>query len=77
MDKRRMAELVIIDLAKMIIQMTGSSSEIVFQPGVEDDPKQRRPDISLARFMLTWAPEKSLSQGLKETIHYFRLQLSN
>lgn len=62
----------IIDLARHIIRLTGSRSEIQFLPEPVDDPKRRRPDISLAREKLDWEPRADLEEGLKRTIHYFR-----
>jgi UDP-glucuronate decarboxylase len=70
-------ECTILDLAKQIIEMTGSSSSIVFQAAAQDDPKQRRPDISLARSNLDWEPRTALKQGLEKTIAYFDRQLQN
>jgi UDP-glucuronate decarboxylase len=64
-------ETTILNLAKLIIEMTGSSSEIVFCPAAQDDPKQRRPDISLATAKLGWHPQVSLEEGLRKTIAYF------
>jgi UDP-glucuronate decarboxylase len=60
------------DLANIIIRMTGSKSKITYLPLPEDDPQQRKPDISLARKELNWEPEVSLEEGLKRTIDYFR-----
>ncbi len=57
--------------------MTGSSSEIVFRPLPQDDPKRRCPDIGLARRTLGWEPEVSLEQGLEKTILYFDRLLSD
>ena len=68
-------ESTILDLAKKIIEMTGSSSKIVFQPQPQDDPKQRRPDISLARSKLAWEPAIEVHDGLSRTIAYFQSQL--
>jgi UDP-glucuronate decarboxylase len=65
-------EITILDLAKRVIEMTESSSEIVFHPAAQDDPKQRRPDISLAGTKLGWEPRVCLEEGLKETIEYFQ-----
>jgi UDP-glucuronate decarboxylase len=65
-------EFRIIDLARKIIELTGSSSGIVHLPLPEDDPKQRQPDISLAGTELKWRPEVKLDDGLKLTIDYFR-----
>ncbi|MBX7066454.1 MAG: SDR family oxidoreductase [Parachlamydiales bacterium] len=64
-------EFQIIDLAEQIIQLTGSSSQIIHQPLPSDDPKQRRPDISKAKALLNWQPRVSLQEGLKATIAYF------
>lgn len=65
------AEFSILELAKKIIDLTGSRSEIVFQPMPEDDPRQRRPDIGLARERLGWEPRVSLEDGLRRTIGFF------
>ena len=69
-------EFTIYELAEKIIKLIGSKSEIVFKPLPADDPKQRQPDISLAREKLDWEPEVSLEQGLKPTIEYFDQLLS-
>jgi UDP-glucuronate decarboxylase len=66
------AEFSILDLAEKIIATTGSSSKIAFKPLPEDDPRQRRPDISLAEEKLGWRPTVGLQAGLKRTIDYFR-----
>ncbi len=66
------AEFTILELAQKIIEMTGSSSKIVFCPLPTDDPVQRQPDISLAMEKLNgWKPEIQLEEGLKQTITYF------
>ena len=65
-------EFTILELAEKIIKMTGSKSRIEFRPLPEDDPKTRRPDISLAKEKLGWEPKVPLEEGLKETIDYFR-----
>jgi UDP-glucuronate decarboxylase len=65
-------EVSVGDLAKMIIKMTGSMSKVIYLPLPEDDPKQRRPDISLAREKLKWQPKRGLEEGLGKTIEYFR-----
>ncbi len=65
-------EHTILEFAKIILEITGSSSQIVFKPLPVDDPKQRRPDITKAREILGWEPKVSLEQGLKETIKYFK-----
>ncbi len=64
-------EFTILELAKKIIDMTGSRSKIVFQPLPADDPMQRKPDINLAKEKLKWEPKIPLEQGLKKTIAYF------
>ncbi|GAB6052638.1 SDR family oxidoreductase [Magnetospira thiophila] len=65
-------EFTIKELAEMVIQMTGSSSELVFQKLPTDDPLQRKPDIGLARKNLGWEPGVGLRDGLQKTIEYFR-----
>jgi UDP-glucuronate decarboxylase len=64
-------ELSIRELAEKIIDLTGSSSRLVFEPLPSDDPRQRRPDISLARERLGWEPATQLEVGLDRTIAYF------
>jgi len=65
-------EFTILALAKTIIRLTGSSSQIVFRPRPADDPARRKPDISLARKALGWQPQVNLKEGLEKTISYFR-----
>jgi dTDP-glucose 4,6-dehydratase len=65
-------EMTILEFARHIQQLTGSRSGIMFQPLPQDDPRQRRPDISKARELLGWEPVVSLDEGLKETIAYFQ-----
>ena len=65
-------EFTIRQLAEMILQMTGSSSEIVSKPLPADDPRQRQPNIELARKTLDWVPTVALEEGLKPTITYFK-----
>lgn len=69
-------EFTMIDLAKMVIDLTGSGSKLIYQPLPTDDPKQRRPDIELARHHLNWEPKISLREGLEKTINYFDQELS-
>jgi UDP-glucuronate decarboxylase len=64
-------EFTILDLAKKVIELTKSKSELVFKPLPEDDPMQRKPDISLAARELTWKPSIQLEDGLLRTIDYF------
>ena len=65
-------ELTILEFAECIRSITGSQSEIVFEPLPEDDPKQRQPDITKARRLLGWEPRVALEDGLKLTVDYFR-----
>jgi UDP-glucuronate decarboxylase len=65
-------EFTIKSLAEMIIKMTGSKSKIIYLPLPPDDPKQRKPDISLALKELNWTPLTDLETGLEKTIEYFR-----
>ena len=65
-------EISMLDLAKKIIRMTGSTSRIVNKPLPVDDPKVRRPDITRAQKYLSWTPKVALDEGLKYTIEYFK-----
>ena len=56
----------------MVIDLTGSNSKIIYKPLPEDDPKQRQPNIDLAKEKLNWSPEVELEAGLERTIAYFR-----
>lgn len=69
-------EFTMLELAEKIIAQVGSKSKLVFKPLPQDDPKQRKPDISLANSKLGWQPKVSLDDGLKETIAYFRQTLA-
>ena len=69
-------EFTIKELAEKTIKLTGSKSKIIFKPLPADDPKQRRPDISLAKKKLNWQPKIKLEDGLWETINYFRKKIS-
>ena len=64
-----------LELAEMVIRLTASRSKLVYRPLPSDDPKQRQPDIALARQVLGWEPRVSLEDGLRETICYFRKAL--
>jgi len=64
-------EFTMLQLAEMVVRLTGSASRIEFHALPQDDPKQRRPDISLASTALGWAPAVELDRGLRETIGYF------
>jgi UDP-glucuronate decarboxylase len=65
-------EFTILDLAHKVIALTGSSSAVVRKPLPADDPRQRQPDIGLARAELGWSPTIALDEGLRHTIDYFR-----
>jgi len=65
-------EFTMLELAEQILRLTGSSSKLVHVPLPPDDPRQRQPDITLARARLGWAPKVPLHDGLIETIRYFR-----
>jgi dTDP-glucose 4,6-dehydratase len=69
------AELTVLQFAKQIIKATGSRSRIDFKPLPQDDPRQRRPDITKARKYLKWEPKVVLSEGLVKTIDYFRTKV--
>jgi UDP-glucuronate decarboxylase len=69
-------EFTILELAKLVIEITGSASKIVYHPLPADDPKQRKPDIGLAQTELGWQPRVELAAGLKATIAYFEALLS-
>lgn len=68
-------EFTMLELAEKVIQLTGSTSQIVFKPLPQDDPRQRQPDISLAKKTLGWEPKVGLEQGLQKTIEYFKTVL--
>ncbi len=65
-------ELKIIELAKLIIELTNSKSKIIYNPLPIDDPKVRQPDITKAKKLLNWSPKVDLEKGLKETINWFK-----
>lgn len=65
-------EFTMLELAEQVLRLTDSKSHLIFQPLPSDDPRQRKPDISIARSKLNWEPKVCLEDGLKETIAYFR-----
>ena len=65
-------EFTMLELAELVLRLTSSQSKIIFKPLPEDDPRQRQPNISLAKNKLGWEPKIKLEDGLKETIKYFR-----
>jgi UDP-glucuronate decarboxylase len=70
-------EFTMLELAEKIIAITGSKSKIVFEPLPEDDPRQRKPDISKAQDLLGWKPVVSLEDGIKRTADYFMRELKS
>ena len=64
-------EFTMLELAENVIELTNSKSQLVFEPLPADDPKQRQPDITLAKEKLGWEPTVPLREGLKKTIEYF------
>lgn len=69
-------EFTILSLAEKVKAMTGSNSKIVFKDMPQDDPIQRKPDITLAQKYLSWGPDVELKEGLRDTIDYFRTRLT-
>jgi len=69
-------EFTMLELAELTLKLVGGKSKIVFRPLPSDDPRQRRPDISLAQKLIGWTPQVPLEEGLKRTIAYFRSQES-
>ena len=65
-------EFTILECARVVLEVTGSSSKIRHDPLPQDDPKQRRPDISKAKRLLGWAPKVDLRMGLRLSLDYFR-----
>lgn len=65
-------EFTMLQLAESVLRLTNSKSKLVFQPLPQDDPQQRRPDISRAKEMLDWKPKVQLEEGLQKTIEYFK-----
>jgi len=68
-------EITVAELAEKILELTGSRSKLVFRPLPGDDPRRRRPDISVARSRLGWEPRIPLEEGLRKTIEYFDVVL--
>ena len=69
-------EFTMIELAEKVLRLTGSSSQLIYLPLPQDDPKQRKPDITKARQLLNWEPTVALEPGLARTIAYFRKALA-
>ncbi|MGQ0750746.1 MAG: UDP-glucuronic acid decarboxylase family protein [Betaproteobacteria bacterium] len=70
-------ECTVLELARLVVRMTGSSSRVEFKPLPQDDPVRRCPDIAAARSILKWTPRVSLQQGLMRTIDYFAARLGS
>ncbi len=68
-------EFTMLELAEMVLNLSGSKSRLIHKPLPQDDPRQRQPDITLAKKVIDWEPTVALEDGLKETIKYFRKQL--
>jgi UDP-glucuronate decarboxylase len=69
-------EFTMIELAEKVLRLTGSNSKLIHMPLPQDDPKQRRPDITKAKQYLDWEPTVPLEQGLVRTIAYFKEALA-
>jgi UDP-glucuronate decarboxylase len=69
-------EFTMLELAHLVLQKTNSTSEIIFEELPSDDPRQRKPDISLAQSLLGWNPKIQLDEGLKRTISYFERNIA-
>jgi len=70
-------EFTVSELASLVIDLTGSRSRVVHRPRPQDDPEQRRPDISKANDTLAWTPRTLMAVGLRRTIEYFQKLLSD
>ena len=69
------SEITLLEFAEEVLQLTGSKSKIVYEPLPQDDPKQRKPDITKAKDLLGWEPEVDRHEGLKRTLEYFKLHI--
>ncbi len=69
-------EVTILELAELVLGIVGGKSKIEFKALPQDDPRQRQPDIGLARSMLDWSPSVTLEDGLSETVRYFRRRIN-
>ena len=68
-------EFTMLEFAELVIELTGTKSEIVFEPLPKDDPKQRKPDISKAKRVLDWEPKIALRDGLRPTLEFFQSKI--
>ena len=71
------AEFTMLELSENILRIVGGKSKLTFHPLPADDPKQRQPDITLARSKLNWEPKVALEDGLNETVQYFNRRLKD
>lgn len=69
-------EFTMLELAEKVVELTGSKSKLTFMPLPQDDPRQRQPNIALAKAELGWEPKVKLEEGLRKTINYFKLKLA-
>ena len=69
-------EFSMLQVAQLVIELTGSKSKLVNRPLPQDDPRQRQPDINMAKNSLGWEPTQQLREGLTKTIHYFQNRLN-
>ncbi|MCS7008895.1 MAG: GDP-mannose 4,6-dehydratase, partial [Chthoniobacterales bacterium] len=69
------AEFTMLELAELVLRKIGGRSKIIYRPLPPDDPRQRRPDISLAKKVMGWEPKVTLEEGIERTIDYFRRKL--
>ncbi len=69
-------EFTILECAQLVLKVTGSKSQIRYEPLPQDDPKQRRPDITKARQLLQWEPKIDLETGLRQSLDYFKKALA-
>jgi dTDP-glucose 4,6-dehydratase len=70
-------EFTILECAQAVLEVTGSSSELRFVSSPQDDPTRRRPDITLARTLLSWEPRVSLKEGLERSLEFFSSRLES
>ena len=70
-------EMTMLQFAEAVLKATGSKSKMVFKPLPQDDPKQRQPDITRAKKLLSWEPKVGLDEGLEKTITYFRQRVKS
>jgi dTDP-glucose 4,6-dehydratase len=69
-------EFSVLEFARVVLEITGSSSRIIHQPLPVDDPRVRRPDIAKAQNILNWKPKVSLKEGIKKTVPYFQEKIA-